>query len=270
MAGDAAMETGTRAGDGAVPAAAQPPRAPTTWLWDFGDGGSSTAQSPAHTYVRGGRYTVSLTVTNDFGSDTETKADHVSAATFSDVLPDHWAWTQVEAGFAEGLVSGYKDGTFHPTSSVSREQMAVFLARGLAGGETNIPVGPETPAFTDVDATSWAYNHIEYVAAQKVAMGFKTDGGYHPKEPVTRGQMAAFLARSMEPPEERPDLPNYTPPVTAPSFSDVPADFSFYKSIEYINEHGVTHGMGDGLYHPGNVCTRAQMAVFLAVAFQLM
>ena len=41
---------------------------PTSWSWDFGDGGSSSDQHPAHTYIASGVYTVSLTVTNASGS----------------------------------------------------------------------------------------------------------------------------------------------------------------------------------------------------------
>ncbi len=53
---------------------------PTSWEWDFdGDGGvDSTARSPARTYDQGGRYTVSLTVSNADGSHTETKIDHIT------------------------------------------------------------------------------------------------------------------------------------------------------------------------------------------------
>lgn len=39
----------------------------TSWQWDFGDGNSSTMQSPAHTYAMGGNYTVTLTVTTIWG-----------------------------------------------------------------------------------------------------------------------------------------------------------------------------------------------------------
>jgi gliding motility-associated-like protein len=38
--------------------------APLTWAWTFGDGNTSNAQSPVHTYASPGTYTVSLTVTN--------------------------------------------------------------------------------------------------------------------------------------------------------------------------------------------------------------
>ena len=42
----------------------------TSYLWDFGDGSTSMDQNPTHTYKLGGRYTVTLTVTNACGSTT--------------------------------------------------------------------------------------------------------------------------------------------------------------------------------------------------------
>jgi PKD repeat protein len=42
---------------------------PTSWLWDFGDGNTSTLQNPVHTYAADGSYTVNLTATNADGSD---------------------------------------------------------------------------------------------------------------------------------------------------------------------------------------------------------
>ena len=49
-----------------------------SWLWDFGDGNTSVSQNPSHTYSTGGTYTVSLTVTNSYGSDTETKTGYLT------------------------------------------------------------------------------------------------------------------------------------------------------------------------------------------------
>ena len=44
-----------------------------TYLWNFGDGQTSTLTNPSHTYAVGGIYTVTLTSTNDCGNATTTK-----------------------------------------------------------------------------------------------------------------------------------------------------------------------------------------------------
>lgn len=53
------------------------PGTSATYLWNFGDGDSSTLQNPSHTYTDFGYYTVSLMVTNSEGSWAETKTDYV-------------------------------------------------------------------------------------------------------------------------------------------------------------------------------------------------
>ena len=53
---------------------------PTSWLWNFGDGTTSSAQNPTHTYSSAGTYTVTLTAGNAAGSDTLTKADLITLA----------------------------------------------------------------------------------------------------------------------------------------------------------------------------------------------
>ncbi len=50
---------------------------PTSWLWNFGDGNTSTLQNPVHNYAAQGTYTVTLTATNAFGNDTEVKTSYV-------------------------------------------------------------------------------------------------------------------------------------------------------------------------------------------------
>jgi len=42
---------------------------PTSWLWYFGDGTTSTQQNPSHYYSTEGNYTISLVTTNAFGQD---------------------------------------------------------------------------------------------------------------------------------------------------------------------------------------------------------
>lgn len=51
---------------------------PDSWLWMFGDGGTSSAQDPTHVYNTPGSYNVSLSVSNDSGSDSITRAGYVT------------------------------------------------------------------------------------------------------------------------------------------------------------------------------------------------
>ena len=51
---------------------------PMTYLWEFGDGATSTEQNPSHTYIRQGLYTVKLTVTNSYGASSETKTSFIA------------------------------------------------------------------------------------------------------------------------------------------------------------------------------------------------
>ena len=53
---------------------------PTSWGWTFGDGGTSTEQSPGYVYASAGIYTVTLTATNSYGSDTATKTDYITVS----------------------------------------------------------------------------------------------------------------------------------------------------------------------------------------------
>ncbi|UYZ59651.1 GEVED domain-containing protein [Hymenobacter latericus] len=52
--------------------------APTSWLWNFGDGTTSTQQNPTHTYTKSGVFDVSLTATNAFGVQTVVKRRNIA------------------------------------------------------------------------------------------------------------------------------------------------------------------------------------------------
>ena len=60
---------------------------PTTWSWDFGDGGTSSSKNPSHTYTTPGTYTVNLTVTNTGGSDSEVKSGLITVTEPSEPPP---------------------------------------------------------------------------------------------------------------------------------------------------------------------------------------
>ena len=52
--------------------------APNSWLWNFGDGTTSTEQNPTHTYTKSGTYTVTLTSANTSGSNSTTKTGYIT------------------------------------------------------------------------------------------------------------------------------------------------------------------------------------------------
>jgi PKD repeat protein len=59
---------------------------PTAWLWDFGDGTTSTEQNPEHTYGSEGQYTVRLTATKNGSQSVSSKIFDVKSASFSNNL----------------------------------------------------------------------------------------------------------------------------------------------------------------------------------------
>jgi len=188
----------------------------------------------------------------------------------------YWAFWEIEACAAAGIVGGYQDGTYQPGSAVDRATMAVYIARALAGGEGNVPPGPAEATFDDVPTDNWAYDHVEYCYDQNVVQGY-TATTYEPTVQVTRDQMAVYVARAMVAPTGEAALADYVPSDPR-NFPDVPSTgygddgtepFWAYKHIEYCVENGVVQGYLDGSYHPEYVVTRDQMAVYVARAFDL-
>ena len=71
---------------------------PENWMWDFGDGSSSTEENPLHAYALAGTYTVSLTVGNSAGDDTETKTDYITVNPFIPVAEFSAASDEITMG----------------------------------------------------------------------------------------------------------------------------------------------------------------------------
>ena len=108
-----------------------------------------------------------------------------------------WAYKYIEYCHKKGVVAGYDDGLYHPGDSVDRTQIAVYMARTLAGGDAKVPEpDPErNPSFPDVPKEFWAYKYIEYCHTHGIVQGYG-DNKYHPEIILTRDQMALFITRT--------------------------------------------------------------------------
>ena len=171
----------------------------TYWSWTYIErlynagitGGCSTNPS---------MYCPSTTVTRDQMAVFLLKGKHTSsyvppAATgvFLDVPTDYWAADWIEQLAAEGVTSGCGSGNYCPITSVTRDQMAVFLLKAKHGSSYVPPI--PTGIFQDVPTDYWAAAWIEQLAAEGVTAGCG-GGNYCPTTPVTRDQMAVFLVKN--------------------------------------------------------------------------
>jgi PKD repeat protein len=120
---------------------------------------------------------------------------------FLDVPRGYWAYDHIEYAKACGVVLGYFEGLFLPNLTLTRAQMAVFVARAIAdptGEEGLANYRPaDAPTFTDIPPDYWCYRHIEYLAENQVVSGYP-DGSYQPAATVTRDQMAVYIARAFD------------------------------------------------------------------------
>lgn len=88
---------------------------PTSWLWDFGDGESSTSQNPTHIYSDPGTYTVYLYATNDCGTH---RSEQSTVVQVNDEPGFSWNPADVSSGFV--ALSNYNT-TFTETAGDSQE-----------------------------------------------------------------------------------------------------------------------------------------------------
>lgn len=103
-----------------------------------------------------------------------------------------------EIGFLTelGILGGYPDGTFKPTNSVTRAELAKQIVAIELGPDYERLVnsyGSYTAKFTDT-VGSWAEKYIGYCASQGYIKGYG-DGTFRPDRNVTAAEAAAMLLR---------------------------------------------------------------------------
>jgi thermitase len=111
-----------------------------SWLWDFGDGDTSTEQNPSHVYAQDGTYTVSLTVTEADG-DTNTK-NKTGYITVSDTSP--------AADFSASPLSGGEPLTVDFTDSSTSYDGITSWLWDFGDGNTSTD---QSPRHTYTEAT---------------------------------------------------------------------------------------------------------------------
>jgi hypothetical protein len=176
--------------------------------------------------------------------------NQISAASFRDVNGGSHS-TNISRLYDAGITTGCNARDYCPTNSVTRAQMGTFLARSAA-----LMPSSSTP-FADLSRASVHRYNISALADAGVTGGCDSRN-FCPERPVTRAQMATFLANALG-----------LSPVSGSRFSDVPSGNVHREAINAIADAGITLGCGDGRYCPDQRVTRAEMASFLVRAFKL-
>jgi spore germination protein YaaH len=169
---------------------------------------------------------------------------------FSDIQK-HWAKKSIVAAIDNGWMNGMSSTRFQPDAPVTRAQAATLFVR-ILGIDTEGFAG-RTPVFSDT-AGHWAFAEIESAAACGLVKG-TGNGIFEPDKALTREQMVVLLDRIID----------TGTPVERIFFSDVTPETSpwAYESINRMAAAGLVSGFPDGLFRPGDIMSRGQIAVLM-------
>ena len=183
---------------------------------------------------------------------TDFPGSEAGGTTFVDVPSGHLFHDPIEWLAVNEITLGCNpplNTRFCPDASVTRGQMAAFLSRAL-----DLPAA-DGDTFGDDDSSVFERD-IERLAAARITAGCNppVNDRFCPDQPVSRGQMAAFLRRALG-----------LPSVSGDRFSDDNGSV-FEADIESIAAAGITLGCNppdNTRFCPERPVTRAQMAAFL-------
>ena len=174
------------------------------------------------------------------------------APAFSDVSTGAYYHDAVKWAAEKGITGGTGDGKFSPNRPCTRAQIVTFLWRAAGSPEPQGAAG-----FADISAGAYYAKAVAWAVENGVTSGTE-DGRFSPDQPCTRAQSVAFLYRAAG-----------APAVSGGSGFDDVAESAYYAAaVAWAQANGVTGGLGNGLFGPGNGCTRAQIVTFLYRAYQ--
>lgn len=178
----------------------------------------------------------------------------LGTATYSDVPSGSTHQRAVSCMTSWGVTGGTGGDTYSPGATVTREQMASFVARLIDASARPLPETTEDP-FTD-DDTSGHESNINRLAAAGLVGG--TGGGrYSPQSPVARAQMATFVARAAA-------YVLGAPLAAGPDAFGDDNSSTHATNIDAVAAVGIATGTGPGAFSPDAGVSRGQMAGFLA------
>ena len=128
---------------------------------------------------------------------------------------------------------------------VTRWQLLVaIVATAVLTSVTTVWAG-KLPTFNDVPPSNFYYDYVEWMASTDITTGF-ADGGYHPKAPVLREQMAAFMQRLFNVQDDlavaagdnssSTSSPTFIPLATAEATVEIPAGAQGYILATFTAE----------------------------------
>jgi len=105
---------------------------------------------------------------------------------------NHWGREYISTAAAHGIVSGYSDTAFGPDDSITREQMAVMIAKAA-----NLQSDSSQPiSFTDQEQiSSWAAQAVSSSVSQGIINGYP-DNTFRPSGSATRAEAATVIIQA--------------------------------------------------------------------------
>lgn len=102
-----------------------------------------------------------------------------SAASFSDLSENHWAYSSIYELVSNGTINGYNDGTFKPDNMVTRAEFVKMIGQGSTMRST---------PYSDVLPGHWGYDYI-------MSSGVEADdmGRFNPSVAITRDDVIEIL-----------------------------------------------------------------------------
>lgn len=112
-------------------------------------------------------------------------------------IAGRWYETAISSAAAAGLVTGYQDGSFHPNDFVTREELAVILARAIKyvrGSASNATDNGSELLNDSSEVSIWAIQAVQEMIAYGIIKGDQA-GNFKPHQTATRAEMAIMLSR---------------------------------------------------------------------------